>query len=427
MDDVTDRAAAEALDAADPLAGFRERFVVGDEPRIYLDGNSLGRMPLATRDRLQALAQEWAEQLVGGWHDWIDAPVRAGDLLAPVLGAGEGEVIVTDSVTINLFKLVNAVADARGARGRGARAGGTGTGALITDRANFPTDRYVLEGIAAARGLDLKVFDSDPLYGPQPDDLAACRPGDVVVLSHVAYRSGALADMAALTAAAHARGATLIWDLSHSAGAVAPDLTATGAEVAVGCTYKYLNGGPGAPAFIYVARELQGELRSPIWGWFAQSDQFAMERDYDPVEGIGRFLAGTPPILQLAAVEEGARLIAEAGIERLREKSIAQCELLIALADEWLAPLGFEVGSPREAERRGSHVSLRHEQAWPINRALIERAHVIGDFRVPDVLRLGIAPIYTRYVDVYDAIDRLRGLVERGEHLDFEGALGRVT
>jgi kynureninase len=415
MSRVIDRAHAEALDAADPLAGFRERFVAGDEPRIYLDGNSLGRLPLATRERLAAVTAEWGSQLVGGWTEWIDAPARAGDLLAPVIGAGEGEVIVTDSVTVNLFKLVNAVADARGAR------------ALVTDRANFPTDRYVLEGIAAGRGLSLRVFDSDPLYGPQPADLAALGAGDVVVLSHVAYRSGALADLVALTATAHERGATLIWDLSHSAGAVPPRLAEGGAQLAVGCTYKYLNGGPGAPAFAYVARELQAELRSPIWGWFAQSEQFAMERDYDPVPGIGRFLAGTPPILQLAAAEEGIRLIAEAGIEALREKSVAQCELMIALADEWLAPLGFEVGSPREPDRRGSHVSLRHERAWPINRALIERAQVIGDFRVPDVLRLGIAPIYTRYVDVWDAIDRLRALVERGEHREFDVALGRVT
>ena len=410
----TARAHAEALDAADPLAGFRERFVSTDPEHVYLDGNSLGRLPVATRERLHALVDEWGDRLVSGWPEWIDLPARAGDLLAEAaLGAGPGEVVVTDSTTVNLYKLVSAVAEARGAR------------ALVSDRGNFPTDRYVLEGIAAARGLTLRLFDSDPLDGPQPDDLAACREGDVVVLSHVAYRSGALADLPALTATARERGATLIWDLSHSAGAVPVGLRAAGVELAVGCTYKYLNGGPGAPAFLYVAEEMHAELRSPIWGWFAQSDQFAMERPYDPVPGAARFLAGTPPVLQLAAVEEGARLTAEAGIERIRAKSIALTELLIALHDEWLAPLGFEVGTPRDAAGRGSHVALRHPHAWPITRALVERARVTPDFRGPDVVRLGVAPLYTSFAEVYDALDRLRAIVASGDLP--EAAPARVT
>jgi kynureninase len=195
----------------------------------------------------------------------------------------------------------------------------------------------------------------------------------------------------------------------------------------VGCTYKYLNAGPGAPAFLYVASEIQPKLRSPIWGWFGQRDQFRMERSYDPVDGIGRFLAGTPAVLDLAAVEEGVRVTAEAGVERLREKSVALCELMIALHDEWLAPLGFEVGSPREAERRGSHVALRHAEAWPICRALIERADVIPDFRGPDAIRLGVAPLYTSFTDVWDALDRLRKLVERGEQRLVDAAQARVT
>jgi kynureninase len=421
------REQAAALDAADPLARFRERFVFteptssastgeGDERVIYLDGNSLGRLPVATRDRLQALVSEWGERLVAGWHEWIDAPARVGDLLAEgVLGARPGEVIVSDSTTVNLYKLVSAALDAGGG------------GALVTDRGNFPTDRYVLEGLAAQRGVPLRLFDSDPLDGPQPADLEGVGAGDVVVLAHVAYRSGALADLAALTAAARERGATLIWDLSHSAGAVPVDLRAHGVELAVGCTYKYLNGGPGAPAFLYVASERQPGLRSPIWGWFAQSDQFAMEHAYDPVPGIGRFLAGTPPILDLAAVEEGVKLTAEAGLGALREKSVALGELILALHDEWLAPLGFELGSPRDSERRGSHVSLRHPEAWPITRALIERAAVLPDFRGPDSIRLGVAPIYTRYVDVWDALDRLRGIVERGEQREVEATPARVT
>jgi len=411
--DPLSRTAAEAADAADPLAGFRARFVDDAPDRIYLDGNSLGRLPLATRDRLAALTAEWGDRLVGGWSEWIDAPARSGDAIADVIGAAPGEVVVCDSTTVNLFKLVGAVLDA----GRG-----PGEVALVTDRGNFPTDRYVLEGIAAQRGLELRLFDGEPDAATLP-----CGPGDVVVLSHVAYRSGALADLGGLEAAARGRGATLIWDLSHSAGAVPVGLGDAGAELAVGCTYKYLNAGPGAPAYLYVASALQAQLRSPIWGWFGQRDQFAMERPYDPEPSIARFLAGTPSILGLAAVEEGARLTAEAGVAALYAKAMALTERLIALHDAWLAPLGFALDSPRDPARRGSHVALRHPDAWPITRALVERAGVIPDFRGPDSVRLGIAPLYTRHVDVWDAIDRLRHLVVRAEHLAFDAAPGRVT
>jgi kynureninase len=242
-----------------------------------------------------------------------------------------------------------------------------------------------------------------------------------VVLSHVGYRSGEIADMAALTAP------HVVWDLSHSAGALPVDLNANGVELAVGCTYKYLNGGPGAPAYLYVAQARQAQLRSPIWGWFGQRDQFAMERDYDPVDGIGRFQAGTPPILALAAVEEGVKLTAEAGIAAIRAKSVSLTELVVALHDAWLAPLGFGLGSPRDPARRGSPVSVTHPQAWPICRALIERANVIPDFRGPDAIRLGVAPLYTSHADVWDALERLRALVERGEHDLVDAAPGRVT
>jgi kynureninase len=405
------RAAAVAADATDPLAGFRERFVHAGAERIYLDGNSLGRMPVATRDRLAALSAEWAERLVGGWPEWIDAPARVGDLLAEhVLGAAPGEVLVCDSTTVNLYKLVGAALDARGG------------GALVTDRDNFPTDRYVLEGLAAQRGLELRLFDGEPDAETLP-----CAPGDVVVLSHVAYRTGALADLAALQGAARERGATLIWDLSHSAGAVPVDLAGAQAELAVGCTYKYLNAGPGAPAYLYVAERLQAQLRSPIWGWFGQREQFAMERAYDPEPDVRRFLAGTPSILGLAAVEEGVRLTAAAGIAPLHGKATALTELIVALHDAWLAPLGFGLGSPRDPARRGSHVALRHPEAWPITRALIERAAVVPDFRGPDSVRLGVAPLYTRHIDVWTALDRLRELVASGAHRAFEAAPARVT
>jgi len=347
---------------------------------------------------------------VSGWPDWIDAPTRAGDLVAGLIGAAPGEVVVCDSTTVNLFKLVGAALDARGG------------GALVTDRDNFPTDRYVLEGIAAQRGLQLRQFDGEPDPATLP-----CGRGDVVVLSHVAYRTGTLADLAGLQAAARERGATLIWDLSHSAGAVPVDLNGAGAELAVGCTYKYLNAGPGAPAYLYVASALHANMRSPIWGWFGQREQFAMERPYDPEPSIRRFLAGTPPILGLAAVEEGARLTAQAGIAALQAKAIALTELIVALHDAWLAPLGFALAGPRDPGLRGSHVSLRHADAWQITCALIERAQVVPDFRGPDSVRLGVAPLYTRHADVWDAMDRLRGLVARGEHAGIDPAPARVT
>jgi kynureninase len=409
--DPLSREHAAARDASDPLGGFRARFVTDDPQRIYLDGNSLGRLPVATRDRLAALVSEWGERLVSGWSEWIDAPVHVGDMLATgVLGAQPGEVIVSDSTTVNFYKLCAAVLEGR-------------PGALVTDEGNFPTDRYVLQGLAAAHGRELR------LVGDHGDVQDACARRDValVALSHVAYRSGALADLPGITSAVRAAGAEMVWDLSHSVGAVPIGLRAAGVELAVGCTYKYLNAGPGAPAFLYVARERQAGLRSPIWGWFGQREQFAMERPYDPEPGIRRFLAGTPPILDLAAVEEGARLTVEAGVEAIREKSVAQTELIVALHDATLAPLGFSLGSPRDPALRGSHVSLRHPEAWPICRALIERADVVCDFRGPDSIRLGVAPLYTRYADVWDAVDRLRELVAHGEQRLVDAEPGRVT
>jgi kynureninase len=413
---VTDRADAERLDAADPLAPFRDRFVIDDPETIYLDGNSLGRLPLATRERLQELTAEWGSDLVRGWHEWIDLPERIGDLLATdVLGARPGEVIVADSTTVNLFKLAGAVLEMR-------------PGAIVTDAENFPTDRYVLDGLARLNDRELRVFEADPVDGPQPEDVErACAGADValVVLSHVAYRSGALADIERINQAA--APTTVLWDLSHSAGALPIELDGRGVELAVGCTYKYLNAGPGAPAFLYVREALQADLRTPIQGWFGQLDQFRMERPYDPAPGVRGFLAGTPTILALGAVEEGAKLAAEAGVERLRAKATQLTELIVALHDERLAELGFRLGSPRDPARRGAHVSLAHDQAWPVCRALIERARVIPDFRGPDSIRLGVPPLYTRFVDVYEAVERLVTLVERGDHREVDSGPLRVT
>jgi kynureninase len=418
---VTDwRQRAAAFDKADPLARFRTRFVQDDTPRIYLDGNSLGRMPIATAARIEAMLRAWSSELVGGWHRWIDAPVHTGDLLAEaVLGARPGEVLACDSTTVNFYKLARAALAAR-----------TGRRVVVTDRDNFPTDRYVLEGLAASGDAELRMLECDPVAGPQASEIeAACAPGDValVTLSHVAYRSGALADLFQITRAAHDAGALVLWDLSHSAGAVPVDLEAAGADLAVGCTYKYLNAGPGAPAYLYVRGELQESLRSPIQGWFGQHDQFAMERPYEPHEGVRRFLAGTPPILGLAAVDVGAELVGEAGIEAIRAKGGSLTALAVDFHDAELVPLGFELGSPRDAHRRGAHVSLRHADAWRICRALIERAQVVPDFRPPDSIRLGMSPLATSHGEVVEALVRLRDLVGRGAHTSVDSARARVT
>ena len=414
---LTTRAAAEALDAADPLAGFRDRFALGAGRRIYVDGNSLGPLAHDARAALKARTDEWRDRLVTGWNEWVAAPAAVGDRLAEAaLGAAPGQVIVSDSTTVNLFKLAGAALDAR-------------PGAIVADASDFPTDRYVLQGLAHRGGRELRMLETDPVAGPQPAEVEAACTGEcaLVVLSAVNYRSGALARMAEITAAGHAAGALVLWDLCHAAGAVEVDLDAVGADLAVGCTYKYLNAGPGSPAFLYVRSALQEELRSPIWGWFSQEDQFAMGPTYAPVAGIGRFMAGTPPVLALAAVDAGAAMLAEAGLGRVREKAVALTSLAVDLHDERLAPLGFSLGTPREPERRGAHVSLRHPDAWRICRALIERAEVVPDFRAPDSIRFGLAPLYTRHVDVWDAIDRLVGIVEAGEHEAMEYAHRRIT
>jgi len=415
-----DRAHAESLDAGDPLGHLADRFVVDDPELIYLDGNSLGRLPRSTLARLAAVAEhEWGSGLIRSWDTWIDLPARCGDLIArSLLGAEPGEVVVSDSTSVNLYKLAVAALDAQ-----------SGRDVIVTDDDNFPTDRYIVEGLAAQRGLELRMVASDPVHGPDPDLLAAAidERTALVTLSHVAYRSAALADLAAITALAHRSGALVLWDLCHSAGSVPVELAAAGADLAVGCTYKYLNAGPGAPAFLYVRRDLQASLRQPIWGWFGQRDQFTMGPGYDPEPDIRRFTVGTPAVLGVAAVEEGVQVLAEAGIDRLREKGRRMTAYLVDLADEWLAPLGFELVSPRDPDRRGSHISLRHDDAWRICRACIETANVIPDFRAPDRLRLGPAPLTTRYVEVWEAMDRLRRLVGSGAHLAYGAERGRVT
>ena len=415
----TDRAYAEELDAADPLAEFRGRFVRDDESLIYLDGNSLGPLPAATEARIaEVVRQEWGAGLVRSWTSWIELPRQAGDLIGEhLVGAAPGQVVVCDSTTVNLYKLASAALDAR-----------PGRSVIVTDDDNFPTDRYVLAGIAAQRGCELRMIHTDLDQGIAADAVrtAVDEQTALVSLSHVAYRSGALADMAAITAVVHEAGALALWDLCHSAGAVPVQLDACGADLAIGCTYKYLNAGPGAPAFLYVRRDLQPGLQQPVWGWFGQQDQFDMGQGYHPVPGIGRYLTGTPQIIGTVAVQEGVRLLADAGIDRLRAKAVALTRYLIGLADAWLAGYGVTVASPREDDRRGAHVTLAHPEAWRISQALIGRG-VIGDYRTPDRLRLGPVPVFTSFTDVWDALDITRQILAERTYLDVPLTRSTVT
>jgi kynureninase len=397
------RADAQASDAADPIGSLRQRFVIGDPERIYLDGNSLGRLAPAVQERIAATVEDWGSRVVEGWPDWVELPRRVGDRLAAIcLGARPGEVLVTDTTTVNLYKLAHAALDLR-------------PGAVVTNADNFPTDRYVLEGVALARGRSFILAESSEEALAEPTAALVC-------LSHVDYRSGRLLDIARHRAAA---GGLVLWDLSHSVGAVPIDCSS--ADLAVGCSYKYLNAGPGAPAFLYVRRELQEQMVSPIRGWFSQRDQFAMGQVYEPAVGIDRFMAGSPPVIGLVALDASLDLMAEAGIERLAAKGAALTQLIIELADAWLAPLGFAVATPRSAAERGSHVALRHVDAWQICRALIEMAGVVPDFRRPDLIRFGAPPIYTRFVDVWDAMDRLRDLVASGRYREVDATPRRIT
>jgi len=394
---------ARALDAEDELAHFRAEFVFDDPDLIYLDGNSLGRLPRRSAERLRAVVErEWGRRLIRSWNEgWLTAPQRAGAALAPLIGAQADEVIVADSVSVNFYKLVLAALRARPERR-----------VLVTDDLNFPSDLYLLQGIVAALGpaYQLRVVRSEDGQTVSTEALAKALGPEtaLLTLSHVAFKSGFLYDLPALTERAHRAGAWVLWDLSHSAGAVPVALNAAQVELAVGCTYKYLNAGPGAPAFLYVRRDLQEQLLNPIWGWFGQRQQFEMSLEYAPGPGLQRFLVGTPGILSLAAVEPGAALLREAGIERLRAKSVRQTEYLIALWEAELQPLGVTLNSPRNPAQRGAHVALGHPEGLRLSRALIEAMNVIPDFRYPDNLRLGLAPLYTSFSDIHEAVRRLK-------------------
>ena len=386
---IASRGDAEAADAADEMRSFRAEFELPADV-VYLDGNSLGPPSVSTLGALSKIQDEWAMSLVTGWDRWIGLPLEVGDLLGEtLLGAAAGQVLVADSTTINLYKAVAAARSLRPDRAR-----------VVIEEGGFPTDRYIVEQLAD----ETRVAPTADIMGALDNDVA------VVVLSAVDYRSAALADVAALTRAAHNVGALILWDLSHAAGAVPLHLDDWNVDFAVGCTYKYINAGPGSPAFIYVSRALVDTVVQPIPGWFGHADQFAMETDYRPAAGIGRFLTGTPNIPGTAAVDAGVRLLARAGIERIQRKSAALTEFAITRADALLPELGFKVASPRDVMCRGSHVALCHSRASEVCVALARDYRVITDHRPPDILRLGFAPLYTRFVDVWDAMDAIESV-----------------
>lgn len=412
----------ERLDAADPLAGFRDEFVIEDPDLIYLDGNSLGRLPVRSAARIrEVVGEEWGAGLIRSWNrGWYEAPTRAGDAIAPLIGAAPGQVIVGDSTSVNLYKLVMAALRQQPDRP-----------VLVSDDLNFPTDLYIAQGaidtLGGGRRLAL-LRSSDGMTIPTARVLEAIDERvALVMLSHVAFKSGYMYDAAAISARAREVGALVLWDLSHSVGAVPVRLDEWGADLAVGCTYKYLNAGPGAPAFLYVREALQSILDSPIWGWFGEADPFAFDLDYRPAPGVRRFLVGTPPMLSLSAIEPAVEIVRRAGIERIREKSIAMTGYLIERVDARLAPLGFTLGTPREPERRGSHVSIRHPEGYRINRALIEEMALLPDFRAPDNIRLGIAPLYNRFAELHEGVERIARVVQEARFTHFGDERDVVT
>ncbi|GGF02824.1 kynureninase [Aliidongia dinghuensis] len=403
-----------ALDKTDPLKPFRDRFVL-PQGVIYLDGNSLGALPRATAARLaQVIEAEWGRDLITSWnkHDWIALPARVGDKIGRLIGAKPGETMVGDSTSVNLFKTLAAALRLR-----------PGRRVILSEPANFPTDLYIAEGLAAllAEGHELRLVEPEAIDAAITDEVA------VVMLTHVNYRTGRLHDMARVTTRAHDAGALMLWDLCHSAGAVPVDLNRAGADFAVGCGYKYLNGGPGAPAFLWAAERWHGQMTMPLTGWLGHAAPFAFETHFRPADGIQRGLVGTPPILSLAALECGVDILLDASIAEIRKKSLSQSALFAQLVEEQLAGHGFTIVSPGDEASRGSQVSLAHEQGYPIMQALIARG-VIGDFRAPDILRFGFTPLYLGYAELWDAVWVLKEIMEdrswdRPEH----HARARVT
>ena len=419
---------AKQLDSQDSLASYRDQFVITDPKLIYLDGNSLGRMPKASAERAkQIVDDEWGNDLIRGWNKgWWEAPARVGDKLGQLVGAAPGQVMVSDTTSINLFKLALAALTYQPQKKR-----------VITDTLNFPSDLYILQGcvnlLSSGGRVDLqdgggshhevlaegvheiiRIGSNDKDITPDLSALESALNENtaLVTLSHVLFKSGYVYDMQHITDLAHSKGALVLWDLSHSIGAIPVELDACKADLAIGCTYKYLNGGPGAPAFLYVNKNIQEKLSSPIWGWWGQTKPFDFGLDYIPAPGAQRFLVGTQPMISLLTMEAALDPIRRAGMDAIRAKSILMTDYATFLTDNLLAPLGFSLGSPRDSAQRGSHISIRHPDGYRINRALIEDMTVIPDFREPDNIRLGFAPLYTSFTEIWEGFNRIKQVME---------------
>ena len=422
---VTDREYALELDQNDPLAGYRSKFVITDPNLCYLDGNSLGRLPHATVKAVSDfLSQEWGNEVVTGWSHWIDEAQVAGDLLGrAVLGAGPGQVLVCDTTSVNFYQLCVAAIKAR-----------PGRKTVITDAANFPTDRYILKGIAEQFGLKLIIIDNeDPAIAENElitaELLEKYMSEDVAMVTFevIQYRSGARTDIQSVTDLARSYGALVVWDASHAAGAIEMNFDACGVDLAVGCTYKYGNSGPGSPAWLYVNKKIQKELQVPILGWFGNEDQFGMGPDCVKAEGIRGFQIASPSIIGIRGVQVAFAMIEEAGIDVIASKAAIGTQMMIDLYDEWLAPLGYTLLTSRNPKERGGHISIGHPEAARICVALRKFANVIPDYRTPNAIRLAIAPLPTSYVEVWDGFQRIRDLTQTRQYEKVEGSDSRVT
>lgn len=404
------RREARKLDLDDPLRKYRDEFHFSDEKLIYLDGNSLGRLPLKTSETMTGvLKEEWGSRLIRSWNDqWYQQAAKLGKKIAPLIGAAPDEVIVSDSTSVNLYKLLHAAVQFQSPRTE-----------IVSDTMNFPSDLYIIQGLIEQLNgkAKLNLVDSRDGVVVEEQDIARQLNDNtaVLTLSHVAFKSAFMHDMNVVTQMAHDRGALALWDLSHSAGIVPVDLSAANVDMAVGCTYKYLNGGPGAPAFIYVRKDLQEKLQSPIWGWFGNREPFRFEQKFEPAAGIEKFLVGTPPVLATSAMTDGLDIIGRAGIDQVRRKSLQLTEYLVSLSDSLLAATGCRIASPRNPRLRGSHVAIAHPEAYRVCNALISpdigNYTVIPDFRAPDIIRLGLSPLTTSFEEVFLAVNELRQIL----------------
>ncbi|MFC2096943.1 kynureninase [Bacteroidota bacterium] len=409
----TDLNCAEELDKKDELKEYKEKFFFDNSELIYLDGNSLGRLPVDTIDELgQTIKKEWGRDLISSWNkSWIDLPASIGNQLAKIIGAGGDEVIISDSTSVNLFKLVTASLKSQPGRKK-----------IISDSLNFPSDLYIMQGIIDMidEGHYLELIPSHDEVSIDQNELINSIDSNtaLVCLCHVAFRTSFMYDMQKITDAAHKSGALIIWDLCHSAGAVPVELNNCGADMAVGCTYKYLNAGPGSPAFLYVRKDLHKTLNQPVWGWLGSEDPFSFNKKYIPSSSIQKFVTGSPPIISMKAISKGLEILNSAGINSLRAKSVKQTEYLIFLAKEKLFQYGFTLGSPGNSMNRGSHVSLCHPESFRINKAMI-KSNIIPDFQAPDRIRLGIAPLYNSFTEIYNTIEIMYNIVREKSYETF--------